>query len=111
MKKRVLITAKKNVPPGQVYEAEIEGENLIICQVSGQYYAVSNLCPHKDFPLSDGYIVDDYIVCPLHGSAFNLQTGKCMRLPASESLKTYAVLEIGENLYVEFSELEFSCIE
>ena len=39
-------------------------------------YAVSDTCPHKGGPLSDGIVHDRKVTCPLHNWVFSLETGE-----------------------------------
>jgi nitrite reductase (NADH) small subunit len=45
----------------------------------GKMVACEGRCPHRGGPLADGMIVNQQIVCPLHGAAFSLTDGKCDR--------------------------------
>jgi len=47
----------------------------------GALHAVENKCPHRGGPLSDGIVVSDQIVCPLHAWRFNLRSGQCQENP------------------------------
>ena len=39
-------------------------------------FAVSNRCPHKGGPLSEGIVHDRKVTCPLHNWVFDLTTGE-----------------------------------
>jgi nitrite reductase (NADH) small subunit len=41
-----------------------------------EVYAVSDTCPHKGGPLSDGLVHDRKVTCPLHNWVFSLETGE-----------------------------------
>ena len=43
----------------------------------GNCGAFANRCPHIGTPLDQGYVNEQgQVVCPLHGSTFDLKTGK-----------------------------------
>ena len=44
---------------------------------NGKTYEIQRYCPHALGDLSKGKLVDDHIICPLHGWEFNLKTGEC----------------------------------
>ena len=48
---------------------------LLITRVQGTYYAMDNRCPHMGGSLSEGRLEGDTIVCPRHGTVFNVKTG------------------------------------
>ena len=63
---------------------------VVICQVDGQLAAVSNICPHAGLPLSDGELRGKVLVCPFHGYAYNVLTGRNTAFPYEEPpLKTF----------------------
>jgi nitrite reductase/ring-hydroxylating ferredoxin subunit len=103
MSKRIHIAEKKNLSPDRIFSVKVGSGMIIICQTNGRYFAVSAYCPHENFLLSKGYIVNGCIICPLHGSEFDLQTGKCLRPPATEPLKTYHIVEVGDDIYLELA--------
>lgn len=108
MNKLIRVADKKDLSPGQILKIEAGDEIILVCQNSGRYQAVSGICPHQYWPLDEGYVIGSRIVCPLHGSEFDLDTGRCLRLPASSPLKTYQVVEMGDELYVEINQEELA---
>lgn len=57
----------------------------------GQIHAVGERCPHLGAPMADGWLYRGQLVCPWHGSCFNLAEGAATRGPASAPLPTYQV--------------------
>lgn len=55
-----------------------------------QVYAVSDRCPHKGGPLSDGIVHDRKITCPLHNMVFDLETGLSQGIE-EEQIATYPI--------------------
>ncbi len=87
--------------PDVVYEGEISGRRVILVNLNGTMHAVSNVCPHVSMPLTGGSVSGDTIVCPFHGSAFNLATGECVEGPAlGDSLDTYEVRIEGDDVLI-----------
>ena len=60
---------------GAVVHAEAEGVELCLARVGGTLAAVDNVCPHRQGPLSEGWIEGNAVVCPWHSWAFDLGTG------------------------------------
>lgn len=44
----------------------------------GHSKAVSNICPHKMGPMSEGALTNDSIECPWHGFRFDINSGRCV---------------------------------
>ena len=77
-----------------------DGTDSAIFLNNGTVYAVANICPHQhSSSISDGMIQDGCVICPLHGWAFSLDTGKCT--DSNAALDTYDVREINGIIYVE----------
>lgn len=76
-----------------------DGDELAIFNIDGEYYAISNFCPHKGAPLSEGQICGHIVECSWHGWQFDVRTGEC--LTVKEKLKTYNVLKDDGILKIE----------
>lgn len=55
------------------------------------FHATDGLCTHEDVPLVDGLLDGHVIECPRHNGLFDIRTGKALRAPACEHLKTHAL--------------------
>ncbi len=68
------------------------GDTLIaLYLVDGDVYATSDVCTHEFAQLSDGFVEDGVVECPLHGARFDCRNGTCMGPPADEDLATFPV--------------------
>ena len=82
---------------GDVIGVEIEGQKIAIYLVNGQVYATDNICSHQFALLSDGFLEEHCIECPLHQAQFDIQTGKALNAPATKDIQTYpARIEDGQ---------------
>ena len=81
-------------PPGST-KLIYAGPSLTIgvYNCGSELYAIEDRCSHDDGPLCEGDWDEDLcrVVCPRHGSAFDLATGRPMSLPAFEPVETYPV--------------------
>jgi nitrite reductase/ring-hydroxylating ferredoxin subunit len=73
---------------------------VIVVRVDGELVATPGVCPHEDVALADGELRDHAIVCPGHGYAFDLHTGRCAHDPGLE-LRRYPITLVGDELYVD----------
>ena len=90
-----------DVPAGGALQVNVAGELIALYNLEGRFYATADVCTHRFALLSQGYIEGDTVECPLHQAVFHIPTGKVLREPAYEDLKTYAVQEKDGALYVE----------
>ena len=68
--------------------------------INGQYYALEDVCPHAYALLSQGFVMDEEIECPLHAARFNITTGKCTAGPVGRDLKVYPLRVDGDRILV-----------
>ena len=81
----------EDVPPGRGATVELlNGTELALYNIEGEFYAIENFCPHKGAPLADGRLCGHTVECDWHGWRFNLRTGEC--LTNSGAVETYEVL-------------------
>lgn len=110
-------------PPGYVYaleaealregrplRVEIDGHELALYRVGETFYASDDDCPHAHGPLSEGDQEGDSVICPLHGWAFDLRSGRCTNIECAR-LRVYPCRQVGEALYVALDGSESSVSE
>ncbi len=96
----VKVAETKDIAAGEMKLVEIGEEAIAIANVDGQFYAFNNTCPHASGPLADGYLEDDVVECPYHGSQFNVKTGEYISGPATGPVETYPVQVDGSDIKV-----------
>jgi 3-phenylpropionate/trans-cinnamate dioxygenase ferredoxin component len=80
---------------------EVGGQKIAIFNLGGKYYAIENICPHRGGPLAEGIVAGDEVICPWHGSRFNIKTGAVSTPPAREGVKSFPVRVIGDDVEAE----------
>ena len=80
---------------------DIEGTDVAVVRSGDEFYAIADLCSHAAIPLSEGDVEDGEIECYLHGSRFDLASGKPLGLPATEPVAVYPVSVEGDDLLVD----------
>ena len=69
----------EDVPEGRGATVELmDGTELALYNVGGEFYAIENFCPHKGAPLADGQLCGQVIECDWHGWRFDVSTGQCL---------------------------------
>jgi len=83
--------------PGARQRVDVDGSQLVVFNLDGQYYAIEDVCTHDGGQLTGGEIEGDQIICPRHGARFCIRTGAALTAPAYEATATFPVrIENGE---------------
>ena len=79
------------IPKNQMKVFKADGQEILIANVEGKLYAVSNRCPHMNYPLYLGNLNGEIITCGFHYAKFDITTGKALGPPAQKPLKTFKI--------------------
>ena len=77
---------------------------MCLARSKGEVFALFDECSHAEVPLSEGEVEDGTVECWLHGSRFDLRTGKPTGLPATEPVPVYPVRVDGDDVFVAVKE-------
>jgi 3-phenylpropionate/trans-cinnamate dioxygenase ferredoxin subunit len=97
------VCAAAEVPEDEALGVTLGDLDLAIARDGEEFFAVQNLCSHAEVALSEGEVAECQIECWLHGSRFDLRTGKPTGLPATEPVSTFAVEVRDDGVYVDVS--------
>jgi 3-phenylpropionate/trans-cinnamate dioxygenase ferredoxin subunit len=101
-----LACAVSDVPTDEALGVTIGRYDVAIarCASAGggdEFFALQDLCSHAAVALSEGEVEDCTVECWLHGSRFDLRTGKPTGLPASEPVATFPIEVRDDGVYVD----------
>jgi 3-phenylpropionate/trans-cinnamate dioxygenase ferredoxin component len=99
----VEVAAADSFPPGSSKIVRHGSLFVGVYNCGGELYAIEDRCSHDDGPLCEGDWDEDLcrVVCPRHGSMFELSTGRPISLPATEPVETYPVRVVDGSIVVE----------
>jgi 3-phenylpropionate/trans-cinnamate dioxygenase ferredoxin component len=82
------------LPPGSVKIVRAGQIAVGVYNLDGEYYAIEDRCSHDDGPLAEGDFdaEEAVVVCPRHGSRFDIRSGRPLTLPAYEPVDTFPVV-------------------
>lgn len=89
------------LPPGQMKWVAVNGERRVLANVEGSFYALSDVCGHRNAPLSRGKLQGYLIECPLHFAQFDVRTGELVNGPVSTPVPIYEVRVEDDTVYVK----------
>ncbi len=77
---------------------------VVVARDGDDVYALQDVCSHANVALSEGEVAECRIECWLHGSTFDLRTGKPTSFPATEPVATFGVEVRDGDVYVDTTE-------
>jgi 3-phenylpropionate/trans-cinnamate dioxygenase ferredoxin component len=93
--------------PGSL-RVELDGgdpDAIAVVRFEGEVFAIEDVCSHAEVPLSEGDVEEFHgaptIECWLHGSCFDLTSGRPTNLPATEPVPVYPVRVDGDDVFVD----------
>ena len=90
-----------DVPLGAMIVVAIDRERIMIANVDGQFYALRDMCGHRNAPLSRGRLEGCIVECPLHFAQFDVRSGKLIDGPISADVPVYEVRVEGDTVFVK----------
>ena len=82
-----------DLPPGSAVRVDDDGSGVPIAvfNADGELYSLDDTCTHQDASLSEGFLEDCWIECPLHAASFDLRTGRPSGPPAKKPVRVHQV--------------------
>ena len=97
----VAVAKTGDLAPGEMKFVAIDRERIVLANVDGSFYALRDVCGHRNAPLSRGRLDGHVIECPLHFAQFDMCTGRFMDGPYSADVPAYEVRIEGDTVYLK----------
>ena len=107
-KKKHIVARAADIPSGGRKLVDIEGRGVVVFNLKGEFYALSNTCPHKGGNLAEGLLsglvessqpgeyrhtrAGEIVRCPWHQWEFDIRTGRSWCDPRRMRLMKYTVV-------------------
>ena len=89
-----------DVPEGEARAFDVNGRVVSVAHVDGRWFAYDDTCTHRMCSLADGELEGTLIICPCHGSEFDIETGEVVSPPATVPIAVFDVRVDGEDIEV-----------
>ena len=87
----VEIANQADLPNGERLFVQVDDLSIVVFNIAGELFAISDVCSHDDGPVGEGDIEGYTIVCPRHGARFDIRNGKALELPAFIDIPAYPI--------------------
>lgn len=75
------VAKASEISDGKMKHVEVDGKEVLIANVDGKFYAISDRCGHMNALLSMGNLTGNTVTCPFHGAKFDVTTGRKLSEP------------------------------
>ena len=77
-------------------------EDVAVVKLGDAFFAFSDFCTHEAITLTGayGHVARDFVVCMMHSSWFDIETGEVLSGPAPDPLEIFEVRVEGNNVFV-----------
>ena len=99
----IRVSGTGDVPLGEAIAVELNGLNLALYNVSGEYFCTDNICSHAYALLSGGWLEGHLIECPLHNGQFDVRNGEGQGAPITKNIRAYPVKVEREDIFIQLS--------
>jgi len=99
---KIIACKTTEIVSGQMKKITVDGKEIIVSNVDGNYFAIDDTCTHAGATLSEGKLEDSAITCDWHGAKFDCKNGKLIKFPGEiNDLESYKVIVESDDGFVE----------
>ena len=98
----VRVASVSDVPKGEVIDVQVGDRDIALYHLEdGEFCATDNFCTHEFARLSNGFLEDNEIECPLHAGRFDVRTGKALCPPVDIDVQVFEVQVSGNDVLIK----------
>jgi cytochrome P450/nitrite reductase/ring-hydroxylating ferredoxin subunit len=97
------VGAAGDEPEGTLRRVEVAGTAVCLARTGERWLAFDDTCTHEECSLAEGELDGEVVICPCHGSEFDVRTGDVVTPPALDPLPIYEAREDGGTLFIRLA--------
>ena len=99
---KIIVGKVADIPPGKMIKVAVDGREILVANIDGEYCAVDDTCTHSGASLSEGTLDGSVVTCGWHKAEFDCKTGNLVKFPAKiNNLGSYKVSVEADSVFVE----------
>jgi nitrite reductase/ring-hydroxylating ferredoxin subunit len=99
---KIIVGKVSDIPPGKMIKISVDGKDVMVANIDGDFCAMDDSCTHSGSSLSEGSLEGCTVTCGWHKAEFDCKTGKLVKFPAKiNNLASYDVTVESDNVFVE----------
>lgn len=104
MSEGIVVADTADIPDGEgvKIDAAVTGtvDDIAVFNDGGEFFALDDTCTHETASLSEGWVEDGVVECPLHAGKFCLRDGEVQSMPATVGVACHRVIVEGTKILV-----------
>jgi len=99
---KIIAGKVSDIPPGKMIKISVDGREIMVANIDGEFCAIDDTCTHSGASLSEGSLDGCVVTCGWHKAEFDCKSGKLVKFPAKiNDLASYKVTNESDNVFVE----------
>lgn len=86
---------------GELQSSMLGDEEIVLCRVGNEVFALHNWCTHADARLSEGSLHGYELQCPLHESRFDVRSGRVLCAPAETDVRAFPIRIVNDGIHAK----------
>lgn len=95
------VAAESDIAESGVLAVDAGTAELALFKLNGAIFALIDCCSHGAARLSEGYVEDGCVECPLHQGLVDIRTGEPRSEPITEAIQCFPTRVRGGRIEVE----------
>lgn len=95
------VASVEDISADEPFGTQADGLPIALFRVEADIYALYDLCSHGAAKLSEGFVENGCVECPLHQGLIRIATGAPASAPITEAVRTFPVRIVGDRVEVE----------
>ena len=97
------VGAAGDEPTGTLRRVDVGERAVCLARTDDGWLAFDDTCTHEECSLAEGELDGEVVICPCHGSEFDVRTGDVVTPPALDPLPLYEAREDAGTLFVRLA--------
>ena len=97
------VGAAGDEPAGTLRRVDVGERGVCLARTDDGWLAFDDTCTHEECSLAEGELDGEVVICPCHGSEFDVRTGDVVTPPALDPLPIYEAREDAGTLFVRLA--------
>ena len=85
------VAARDQLDPDFPMGVEVQGQAVGLFLIEDEVHAIDDVCPHAFAMLSQGFLEDGVVECPLHAARFEVATGRHLNEIGERDIRCFPV--------------------